>query len=277
MAKTESKTNELTKIETGGQVQTFDPDLAKMLAEDSGLGKENITTKDMAVPRLAILQPISPQCMVGKPEYLEAAKAGMIYDSVMNHLYSGAEGIDVIPVHFRSTHLEWVKRSAGGGFVGDLGLNFDTSKYKLNPETRTLETAEGHDVILTAEYFAYVLQKEGGVAPAIISMAKTQHRKSRVWNTLINQLEIPDPRDPSKALNPAMFYRSYHMTTTIESNDKGSWFGWKIEPGKNTFDLPNGRDLYMKARTFHADIAAGKVQVAPPVEAAAQEDENAPM
>lgn len=275
MAKAESK-SEVVVPPQGGQVQAFDPELAAMLAQDAGLGKENIRTADMAVPRLTVLQPLSPQVTPGKPEYLEAAKPGMIYDSVMNYLYSGSEGINCIPVHFRATYLEWIPRKAGGGFVGDLGLNIDETKYKRNPETKLLETAEGHEVVLTKEYFAYVLLKEGGIAPAIISMAKTQERKSKVWNTMINQFEIPDPRDPTKMLNPAMFYRSYHLTTTIETNDKGSWFGWKIEPSKNTFDLPNGRELYLKARQFHADIAAGKVNVAPPVEGAV-EDENAPM
>lgn len=282
MAKTNVEANtktttDLVQQSAGGAVQTLDPDLAALIAGDSGLGKENIRTADMAVPRLAILQPISPQVMDGKPERVPGATAGMIYDSVMNHLYSGATGIDVIPVHFRATHLEWIPRKAGGGFVGDLGLNLDATKYKLNPETKILETAEGHEVIMTAEYFAYVLLPEGGVAPAIISMAKTQHRKSRVWNTMINQFEIADPRDATKTLNPAMFYRSYHLSTTIETNDKGSWFGWKIEPGKNTFDLPHGRELYLKARELYKNVEAGNVQVAAPLEAGITEDENAPM
>lgn len=271
------KKNELEQTAGGGSVTQFDPELAAMLTADSGMGKENITTADMAIPRLTILQPLSPQVTPGKAEYNETAKPGMIYDSVMNKFYSGASGLISLPVHFRSAYLEWIPRSAGGGFVADHGSDSSIlTRTKVDPATKANLTAEGHEVILTAEYFCYLLNPEG-VSQAIISMAKTQHRKARVWNTLINQFEIPNPADPSQKINPAMFYRTYHLTTVLETNDKGSWFGWKIEPDKNTLDLPGGRELYLRARKFHADIAAGAVKVAPPVEQQPVENEDAPM
>lgn len=279
MAKNEIKTMDQPK--TGAVVAAMDPELAALIAGDSGMGKENIKASDMAIPRLSILQPSSPQVMPGKPEYLESAKTGMIYDSVQNVCYSGEKGLIAIPVSFRSAYLEWIPHNKGGGFIADHGTDESVLKNcKQDSETKMMLTPEGHEIVLTAEYFSFIMPPDGGLFPVIISMAKTQHRKSRVWNFLINQFEIPNPANPEQRINPAMFYRSYKLTTVLESNDKGSWFGWKIEPGQNTFELPDGRNLYLRARKFHADIASGIVKAAAPVEMAgggSAEDDNAPM
>ena len=277
MAKQEPKTEVATQTQ-GGAVVPIDADLAAMLAGDAGMGKQEISSADMAIPRLAVLQSGSPQVIKGKAEYVDGAVAGMIYDSVLNRSYSGETGIIVIPVSYRRAYLEWITRKAGGGFVADHGNDESVlAKCKVDAETKANITPEGHEIVLTAEYFSFIVNPDSSVNPVILSMAKTQHRKARVWNTLINQLEIPNPAGGEGTINPAMFYRSYHLTTVPESNDKGNWFGWKIEGAKMTLELPRGREIYMRARKFFADIQAGAVKVAAPVEGGTTEDENAPM
>lgn len=272
---------ELVLQQGGALVQTMDPELAAMLAGDSGMGKENITSADMAIPRLAVLQALSKQVQQGKVEYRPDAKPGMIFDNVLNNLYSGETGIIVIPVSFRSTNLEWIPVDAGGGFVADHGSSDEIYKTtEQDPKSKAWMTKEGHEIVKTAEYFAYIVQ-EHGILPAVISLAKTGQRVSRSWNTMINQFEIPHPADPSKTINPAMFYRSYKLTTGVTTNKKGqSWFTWKVEPHGNTLDLPNGTELYKKARKLHQDVASGEVKVAAPAEmgeASSSEDDSAPM
>jgi hypothetical protein len=96
-------------------------------------------------------------------------------------------------------------------------------------------------------------------------MAGSQLKKSRRWNTMMNQLRVPAANGTT--FNPAMFYRSYHITTVPERNDQGSWFGWHIAPALDTIKLPQGEQLYVAARDFRKSIAEGKVTVAKPVDA----------
>lgn len=246
-----------------------------MLAEDSAMGKENITLTSMAIPRLSVLQPLSPQCLEGKSEYMPEAKPGMIYDSVAHKIYSGAKGIRCIPVNYRFAHLEWIPRNAGGGFVADHGADA-TILAKCTPnDKKMMMTPEGHEIIGTHEYYVYVYNDEDNtVFQAVISMAKTQSGKARGWNTSINQLEIEHPKGSGKMINPAMFYRSYVLTTKPEQNDQGMWFGWIITPAEMVPMLPRGSELYLKARQFYKDIAAGKVEVAKPVEMGGNQEES---
>lgn len=267
--------------ETPGAVVTaVDQELAALIAGDSGLGKENITAADMALPRLAVLQALSKQVQQGKVEYRPDAKPGMIYDNVLNNLYSGETGMIVVPVSFRSTNLEWIPVDSGGGFVADHGASDEIYKTcEQDPKTKAWMTKEGHEIVKTAEYFVYIVQ-EGGVLPAVISLAKTGQRVSRSWNTMINSFEIPHPNGGGGTLNPAMFYRHYKLTTGVQTNKKGqSWFTWKVEPVGNTMDLPGGIEIYKKARKLYQDVASGAVKVAAPAEMgeAAAEDDAAPM
>lgn len=239
-----------------------------LLAGDASLGKESIKLEDMAIPRLSVLQPLSPQVLEGKSEFIEGAKAGMIFDSVSKKVYSGANGFRVIPVSFRRAYIEWVPRNAGGGFVADHGGDATVLERTTRDEkTGALMTKEGHEIVVTYEYYVYVYNDaDSTVFQAVLSMAKTQAPKARAWNTIINQLEIESPAGSGKMINPAMFYRSYVLKTKPEQNDSGMWFGWVIDPSTVTPELKRGRELYLKCRQFYKDIAEGKVKVAAPVE-----------
>ena len=63
-----------------------------------GSGRENVTSADLLIPRLTILQGLSPQVTQGKSEYDKSASVGQIWDVGL------AEGFDgpvvFIPVHY---------------------------------------------------------------------------------------------------------------------------------------------------------------------------------
>ena len=46
-----------------------------MFAEDAGSGLENVTSEDMAIPRLKILQALSPEVNKNDGKYVEGASA----------------------------------------------------------------------------------------------------------------------------------------------------------------------------------------------------------
>ena len=127
-------------------------------------------------------------------------------------------------------------------------------------------TDEGNEIVPTGEYFVFMINKDGSHTPAVLSMSKSQLKKARQWNTMMNRLQIVAN---GKQINPAMFWTSYQLTTVPEQNDQGSWFGWSIkmnhdaESGGIINKLKNGKEIYLAARNFKAQVAQGEVKVSP--------------
>ena len=70
----------------------------EMLYEDSGAGAEGITSQDLMVPRISILQSPSPQVNKRDGKYVQGAEVGFIYNTVSNEVVDGEEGISVVPI-----------------------------------------------------------------------------------------------------------------------------------------------------------------------------------
>jgi hypothetical protein len=232
-----------------------------MLFEDQGAGSEGIQSEDLMVPRLSILQSGSPQVKKRDGQYVEGAEIGMIYNSVTSEIFDGEEGITVVPIKYRRAHIEW--KPDRGGFVRDHGQDAGILDQCTQEEDYTQRLENGNEIIVTAEYFLFVIGKEGANEPALLSMSKSQLKKARRWNSMMNHLRIQKP-DGSGIFNPAMFYSSYKLTTVPEENDQGSWFGWDIEcldgdSGGILKSIKNGQNIYMDARSFKEQVAEGKV------------------
>ena len=264
-AKEEKQMAKPNQIDKRDEMPVVDASIAAMLMEDEGAGRESITAKDLAIPRLAILQALSPVCTKGDPAYIKGAETGEIYDNIQGRRYSGETGIVVIPVTYRRTHLEW--KPNRGGFVMDHGADpLCVNDCERNDKGQDI-LPNGNILIQTAEYYCVMLDPETNLPrQVVISMASTQFKKAKLWNSMITNLMVPRP-DGKGVFNPAIFYQSYKLTTVPESNEKGSWFGWKIESHQPTLELLGGLDLYVGSRNFRSSVKAGEVKVADPVEA----------
>jgi len=235
-------------------------------ARDARAGQEGMSQQDYMIPRLNILQDGSPQCKKGDERYIRGAEAGDICDTVTGTLFPGAEGIAIIPISYRRAHIEWVTRKKGGGFIADHGTDSSVVDKCERTDDGVLLLPNGHEIKVIGEYFTFLVDtKTGQTTPYVLSMTGSQWKKARRWNTMMNQFMVA-PEGNGEPFNPAMFYRVYQFTTTPERNDKGSWFGWVIEPLTNTVELPNGETIYLKARSFREGIASGKVQASAPTQ-----------
>lgn len=245
----------------------MDEDIARMLLEDAGAGMESMTKEDLAIPRLAILQDLSPQVKSRDPKYIEGAKPGDIMDTASGQLFDGAKGLDIILVSYRRTHIEWVPQDNGGGFVADHGPNPEVFAQRAKLVGKIYVThEEGNEILPTAEYFALILSPEGDASEALISMSKSAWNPASKLNTMTRRYTIPvQINGATQRVNAPLFYRVYHFTTVPVDNKKGqSWMSWEIEPGSPVLELPNGDNLYRKARKFKADASANKVKVQQP-------------
>lgn len=234
-------------------------DLLDMVMEDQGAGTEDMSTRDMAIPRLTILQSGSPQIKKRESTYVDGAEEGMILDTVGLELFDGESGILLIPVAYRRTNLEWIPREKGGGLAGDHGADDSVFNGCNKNEKGQLINSSGNLIAPTAEYFVLLHNEETGEThPFVLSMASTQLKNSRKWNTSMNMLRVTNLQTGQK-ICPPMFYKTYRFTTVPETNDSGSWFGWKIESDKDTLELKDGTDIYLMARALRESVKEGRV------------------
>ena len=238
------------------QVATIDPSI---LVEDANSAGDTMSSDDLLIPRIRVLQAQSPQVIKQKSEYVEGAEAGMIFDNSSNVCYDGEKGINVIPVNYRRCYIEWDDKR---NFVKDHGSD---------PKILESCTIDGYkhyngtnEVSTTAEYFVFVVE-DNNYFPAMVSMSNSAWKVAKRWNSIINRLMIPNPNGGT--MNPAMFWNMYNLYVVPQSNDQGAWFGYEIKPvydaksGGIIEQLENGTEIYLAARAFKEKVVSGDVQV----------------
>ena len=234
-----------------------------ILLEDVGAGQEGMSKDDLMIPRISILQQMSPQVNKADGSYVKGAEPGFILDTVANSATTGEQGIEVVPISYRRAHIEWKKDR--GGLVADHGPDSSCLDNCVRGDRGEYITPEGNEIVPTGEYFIYLVNQDS-FTPAILSMSKSQLKKAKQWNSMINRLRIEVNGD---AINPAMFWTSYQLTTVPEQNDQGSWFGWSVKmnydakSGGILQNHPMGKDIYLAARDFRKQVASGQVKVSP--------------
>ncbi len=254
---------ELAKKGKTDLASTEDMDL---FLEDMGQGAEQMTADDLTIPYLSILQSLSPQVKKNDPAYIKGSEEGMFFNSAMGKVYDGEKGIILIPVFFVKRYVEWNLREKGGGFVADHGQDSSILEKCTPDDKKRSITSSGTQIVPTATYYVIAVDEETGeMERAIIAMSSTSLKASRKWNTLTNTVRATNPKTGEKFM-PALWYMSYRATTVPESNEKGSWMGWKIEYNKPTVELEDGHNVYLAAREFYSSIRGGEIKVAVPQE-----------
>jgi|TARA_R100001510_G_C7615332_1_gene177676 hypothetical protein len=221
---------------------------ASIFEEDAGGGLENITAEDLTIPRLKILQALSPEVSKADGKYIEGAEAGDITNTVTGQVFPSTEGCIVIPVLYKRMFLEWQPRESGGGLISQ----------HTDPDilSKTTKDKQGADVLENGNYIQtsathYVLTVDGdSFQQVMIPMAGTQLKKSRTWNSLMASLKVKSGN--GNVFTPPSYSHKYRLTTVPESNDRGSWYGWVIE---NLGVLGEGEmHLYDAAKQFASTV-----------------------
>ena len=232
-------------------------DMFSAMAEDSSLGFSGMTTEDLAIPYVSILQAMSPQVKRGAQK-IEGAEEGDVLNTLTGEVFKGITGITVVPCAYIKKWVEWIPQDQGGGFVkayDNDSILLQTTKNDKNKD----QLPNGHEIVTTAYHYVLLVKPDGSWERAVISMVSTQLKKSRKWNTLMGSLQLVAPN--GKRFTPPMFSHSYRLTTEIESRDTYSWAGWKISTGT----LITYPDLYAAARAFFMAVSEGSVKVSEPM------------
>lgn len=254
-----SKKNEVAVKQSDLPVVAFADD---MMA-DAGMGFENVTANDVAIPYLKILQALSPE-LRGTTK-VPGAEEGLIINTVTQQLM---KEFRVIPCAFKKSYVEWTPREAGGGLVKEHMDEKILEKTKKNE--RNQDVLPNGNLIVTTSYHYVLVLTEGGYERAVMAMSSTQLKKSRRWLGQMMSLQV---KIGDKSFTPPPFSHSYHVGTGMETKDTNSWFGWII----NDPTMINDKGLYETAKKFGQDVSAGLVKVSePPVDGVASDSAEVP-
>lgn len=178
-----------------------------------GRGSEAVTTNDLAIPRLKLLQMINDEVQPGHPKQVEGAQAGMIMNSVTEELYTS---LFVINMSFTKKFVVWRTRKSGGGMVG----TYDSEDEALAALEEQGLAAKDHEIKENPTHLVLLLDDEGNPkSVAMLDMPGVKVKKSKIWNTRIN--------DEEKEGNPR-FGCVWQLGVVSESNNSGNYFNYDV-------------------------------------------------
>tara|TARA_R100000781_G_scaffold18611_4_gene14420 strand:+ start:1783 stop:2544 length:762 start_codon:yes stop_codon:yes gene_type:complete len=228
--------------------------LEDAFAEDAGVGFEEVTSADLQIPFLRILQALSPQLKKSDAAFIEGAGQGDIFNTVTNKVWDGSEGVVVIPVYFEMKFLEFVPRTQGGGFVGELAADSDEVRTAYRDSDTNLELLHnGNELVRSAQHYVKIVHEDGNLENAIVDMKKTQLKRSRLWVSMMMMQKHNGSTLPS-------FANTYRLKSVEDGNDKGSWGSWSIALEGRVPSL----EAYKDAKELHGSISRGELKIAPP-------------
>lgn len=217
--------------------------------KDSMRGQENVSVDDLSIPRLDVIQALSPQRKKSDPAYIDGAEEGMLFNSVTCSLY-GTE-VFFVPVYFRKEFLIWKDRESGGGFAGAY-----PSRAEAVAAQETL--GELYDVVDTAQHFGMIVHADGSLEEVVVSMAKSKMKASRQLNTLC------------KMTGGDRFSSVYRISAIEVNGEKGDYFNFKIDRVGYVTE-----EIYRAGEKLYDAVSSGERDVSRTYDTEAEEtDEN---
>jgi hypothetical protein len=207
-----------TKTDTKQEVAPYD-----WSQHQGATGFESTGAEDFGIPYLSICQDGSAEFKKSHKDYalkhIDGIEPGNIFDTRTRQILETP--LRVIPAHHVKLYQEWKPRNSGGGFVRSHPNA--TVLVHTNRNERNEDVLENGNTIITTSYF-YVFYWDGtDWKKAILPMTSTQLKKARKW------LNVMDTQKAGNGARLPMFANEYLLTTTVENNADGSWYGWVIE------------------------------------------------
>lgn len=229
MSKKEVAVRKQNELALSGQVPEF-------LQQYGAVGNESVGVEDIVIPRLGLIQQLSPEVDDSDPKFIEGAKPGDFFNSLTRELYQSP--VSVVFVDRKKEFTVFKKRSAGGGFRGSF-LSEAEAKATIAAGD---EPADQMEIVETATNFGLILDEVGHVrSEIVIPMTSTKLKVDRQINSMI------------RLRGAARFASVFYLESTKEKNDKGTFYNIKAtigpwvsqniaEAGKRMYDAIHSGD-----------------------------------
>lgn len=252
-----AKKNEVVKSEETAVA------LATGYQDEAGAGFEDLTADDMVIPRISILQKMSPQVDEDNPSYVEGAKAGAMLNSVTGEIYT-KDGFRFVPVHRVHEFLEFVPRDLGGGFKGSHAPDSEVVKKAReavggNWGKISVVDGEGAGNTLNETFQVYGLLVDGdNFAPAVLSFSSSNIKQYKRWMTMARSVQLRG--QDGHRFTPPLFAHLYQVSTQYQENAKGSWYSYNVgwsEANAEASRLPADGELFTAAKALRDLVVSG--------------------
>ena len=190
----------------------------------SGAGMDQLDPSS-SMPLIKLLNAQSPE-VIDPAKKIRGASSG-------DFLFQG----EVIPAPFEfivvaksTVYAEWRPKSEGGGLVAHHPITVVGAPdyHKGSVRSEWDEFLGSNDLIRTM-YYGIKFKKGDEWVDAILAFTKNSLSKAgRPLNDMIMKFKYP----PADTQIPFLFSQTYLMESFFDSNDKGSWFNWKVTPGR---------------------------------------------
>lgn len=205
--KNELRTPQSSGVATPSEVPDF-------LRQYGSVGSENVTRQDMSVPRIVLLQSLSPQVSKADPNYVPGAEPGKILNTVTSEVFDSIRAINCFFVH---EYGVFRKRAAGGGFRG----TFPTQKEAMAHASVHPDGIDNLEITEMGVHYVILIDDESRpLGEAAIVFTSTKLKVSRTWNTLIDGSGRGVPR----------FAKVWRLGSKAEKNAKGAYFNFTVSP-----------------------------------------------
>lgn len=147
-------------------------------------GTENITNKDIQMPRLALAQQMSPELVEGGPRYVEGLKTGMMFHSLTHQIYGKGPLKFMVLRQDKPRHMQF---SEDGKTIIDFNVPAN------DPRTEFTTDAQGKSKPPVAtKFYDYIIllpeiNQENGGEVIGLSMKGTNIKVAKLLNTYIKQ------------------------------------------------------------------------------------------
>lgn len=197
-----------TKPKASTEVATANPfsmDVPAYINPNSNRGSEEVTSKDLVLPRLEIVQSQGAAKDAGIPE-------GNLYNSAtMEDL---GDVVYFVPVYFRAEYLIWKDQDEGGGFFGAY-MSQAEAEHRMKEVVEGGEDPQFLEIVDTPVHYGLLVDpdRKRPTQQIVISMAKSKAKVSRKWNATI------------QIVGGDRFSRVYKITTFVDQNKQNKKFG----------------------------------------------------
>lgn len=254
---------------------TLSPDqlpaeIAAMMEEDS-IHREAFNSDMLIIPRLELLQDLSPEVRERHAEYIPGAKPGMIYNKTRRTLDTE---ILFVPARFFLRYIAWRPREgSGGGGLVDPNLTREDAETNFRPDgiarwvglmpVPGKEHPVNVEVIETPEWVGFAKSENFDWMPVAISFPITKAKVAREINTVIDMTRLP--RAGGGKYVPASFSHVFKLDTALETGGENEYFNWRqFWVGYNT-DV----EIINEARALRLSFDEGRAAVEDPTANAA--------
>lgn len=206
----------------------------------NGAGNENITSDDLELPRLKLLQALSPEVAEGGDEQVAGAKAGMTINTMTGEIMDEFYAINVF---FSREYAVFRDRQMGGD-----GVPLTVEQTEEAARNYITENGLSHDefnVVETARHLLLVCEEDGTPKyEAMVLMSATRLRFSSEWNSMIVSTGMD------------RYAGMWKVSPKRVSNSKGSWFSYTVDFGNWASET-----AYEQAKAMYGAVS-GTVAVA---------------